>query len=292
MQHRYRKVTGPESIQGTPEWLVFREGKIGASDAPTIMGENPWESRLQFFHRTIAGKSKEKSQAMEKGTRLEPVARKWLNDKIGTNYQPEVVQSTIYPDFIASLDGYFEDEEGTPHICEIKCAGRTTHDIAVAGRVPKQYRAQLQHQMDLVGVDRMLYVSFYDGDGVILEVERDEYYCVDLFATELSFLASLLSFVPPEDKSEWVIQDDPMNLSSRYKLLEDQINELTDEQEKLKEEIIEQCKNSKTILGNLKIQKVHNSGRYNYKKFIEDQKLEIPVGYKSSPTESVRFTSF
>jgi hypothetical protein len=43
-----------------------------------------------------------------------------------------------------------------------------------------------------------VYVSFDGEDGVILKCERDEYYCRELFVRELSFLASILDFRPPE----------------------------------------------------------------------------------------------
>ena len=44
----FRKITHLK--QGTSKWRNWRKGVIGASDAPTIMGENPWKDIESLFN--------------------------------------------------------------------------------------------------------------------------------------------------------------------------------------------------------------------------------------------------
>ena len=65
--------------QGSTEWLNWRRGVIGASDAATIMGENPWASSRRLLeeklglHRSFSGNA-----ATREGHRLEEFARESL----------------------------------------------------------------------------------------------------------------------------------------------------------------------------------------------------------------------
>ena len=65
-----------ELEQGSREWLKWRHNGIGGSDAPAVMGENPWKS-VRALHRekTRPPKESRKNAAMIRGTRLEPQAR-------------------------------------------------------------------------------------------------------------------------------------------------------------------------------------------------------------------------
>ena len=62
--------------QGSTEWLDWRRGVIGASDAATIMGENPWASSRRLLeeklglHQSFGGNA-----ATREGHRLEEFAR-------------------------------------------------------------------------------------------------------------------------------------------------------------------------------------------------------------------------
>lgn len=290
----YRIVTGPEGIQGTPEWLKFREGKISASIAPAIMNESPFLTRKQLWDHIVHGTKTFQNDAMKRGNWLEESAREWVNNKLGTNYQPIVVQSVAHSDFIASLDGYFEGFDGEPFILEIKCAGVKDHLEAISGHVPAKYKAQLNHQMDLVGVDSMHYCSFDGEDGVILEVKRDEYYCVDLFAEELSFLASLLNFKPPVavDK-DWVVEAnlDLIKMAREYEETSITIAELSEKLERLKADLIGSCGHPKTVIGNLKINQVKGRITTDYSKFVKDNYFVVPDSYTKESAPSWRITT-
>ena len=160
MQKKYRIVEGPESIQGSPSWKEFRRGKMTASMAASVMGIDPWRTPLQLFNEWVIGGEKIVTPAMKRGTELEPLARDLYNIRSGRNYVPVVIQSLINPILVVSLDGYWEDEFGQPHIIEIKCPSKQSHANALKGKVEKHYYLQLQMQMDVVGVDQISYISF------------------------------------------------------------------------------------------------------------------------------------
>src|SRR5262245_42846183 len=86
-----------ELQQGTPEWREWRHNGIGASDASTIMGENPFKSAAQLLQekRGLAQDSYQNA-AMARGIELEPEARRRYIAKTGRDVRPACLQSTRY----------------------------------------------------------------------------------------------------------------------------------------------------------------------------------------------------
>lgn len=279
-------------VQGSQEWLDFRKGKIGASMAPVIMGVSPFQTRLQLWEEIIFDTEKPKTEAMERGRRLESKALAWFNNKMGREYKPAVLQSIAHPEMIASLDGYFENDEGKPHLLEIKCPGSEAHLLALEGKIPDYYYPQLQHQMDLAGVNQMLYMSFDGEEGKIIPCFRDEHYCVDLFASELAFFAHIIDFRPPEpsDMDEVVINDPELIMEAfKYKDLSSSIEKLQAELTESKTKILASMKNSRSRIGDLKVQKVIRKGTIDYSKIEELKKVDLEA-YRKEPVISWRFT--
>lgn len=263
MNQRYKIVVGDESIQGSKEWLEFRKGKITASMAPAIVGESPFMTKLELWESIIFDKPTEKNEAMERGNRLEPQAREWLNATVGCDYQPIVVESTIHPYFIASLDGYFVSDKGTPMICEIKCPGPIDHAIAISGQVPPKYKAQLTHQMDLVCVKNMIYVSYDGKDGVIVPVYLDEEYAKILSEEEFLFYNSLIDIRPPPATDRDWVESNSENLnilSEEYSELTQEIDELIDRRELVRKNILTEVIHPRTKSGKNRIQKIKRNG--------------------------------
>lgn len=290
---RFTIVQGPQSVQGSEAWLEFRKDKISASMAPSIMGVNPYCSRLQLWEGIMFNTSKPKTAAMQRGNDLEQKARDWLNMMTGRNYIPVVVQSVAHPEFIASLDGYWVDEAGKIHIAEIKCPGTATHARALEDEIPEMYYPQLQHQMDIVGVDETIYLSFDGEEGVMLPCLRDQYYCASLFAEELAFAASLIMFKPPEATDrDWVeiVDSRAIEKADRYKKVCTLIDTLEIEKEALKESLIEETETARSVIGDLKIQKVTRKGNLDYDRMIKDYDIHAIDRYRKPPIESYRFT--
>lgn len=291
MNERYQIIQGPEGEQGSPEWLAFRQGKVGGSDIAAIMGISPWETRRQCFDRFMTGiNPRKKNSAMDRGNRLEPIARDCINKRLNRFYIPVVIQSDSHPDIICSLDGFDYSAERV-HIMEIKWPNKATHEKAMNKEIEPYYYCQLQHAMDMVGVDSMIYGSFYSedcSDAVIIEVKRDEEYCKKMFLEVLSFMASVFSCNPPESSDkDWVEEIDPILVSkaSRCKEIQGIIKQLEEEDDILKTSIISSCSHPRTVLGDVKLQKVDREGGIDYKRFIEENNIDIPVAYKKKSTE-------
>ncbi len=171
--------------QGSGEWLAWRNEGIGASDAPAIMGENPWKSAAQILQDKISmASSGESNDAMRRGTALEPIARKAYVAQRGIEVVPICIQHKDYPWLRASLDGLSVD---CKTVLEIKCGART-FEAAVDGIVPKHYYGQLQHILMATGLPAIDFWVFSDYDGgVLLTVNRDNDYIARLFDAEQKF---------------------------------------------------------------------------------------------------------
>lgn len=149
--------------QGTPDWLNWRAGRafidvysgehealngprITATAASVCGGHSPfskphelWGEMVGLRKRTVA------NFVMQRGSDMEPRARKAYTEIVGEDYEALCVESVVNPWIAASLDGV--DLLRTRGV-EIKCPmSQKTHDLAMLGEVPKYYYDQIQWQM-------------------------------------------------------------------------------------------------------------------------------------------------
>ena len=167
--------------QGTDEWLEIRKGRCTGT---TNNGESSFgESKTQIA-RYIAGIetkkfTKEQLERMNHGTKKEPVARRWYEQK----YNKKVKEMGICipkSDYTmgVSVDGVVENENG---IIEIKCPQRMywplkkhlkksndKYDLGISGpdHIWKSHYKQMQMGM---GVLRKLWCDYivYANDGLV-----------------------------------------------------------------------------------------------------------------------------
>jgi len=172
--------------QGTREWIEWRHKGIGASDAPVIMGENPWKNVSEMLqHKCGAAKAGEENEAMARGTMLEPEARKKYILKRGIDVQPACLQSKQYEWLRASVDGLSADGNV---IVEIKCGNSTYRSTAMSGKVPSHYYGQLQHILAVTGLASLDFWCYSPGrPELLVTVNRDDGYIARLLKAEESF---------------------------------------------------------------------------------------------------------
>ncbi len=171
--------------QSSGEWLAWRRGGIGASDAPVIMGLSPWQKEGELLLLKTGQKAERPANdAMERGKRLEPVARQAYIEHSGIAVEPLCVQSRQNAWMRASLDGLSADGQ---HVIEIKCPGEKDHSLAATGNVPGKYYPQLQHILAVTGLAEIFYWSFRFGHTVLLKVDRDEAFIDALIEKEVAF---------------------------------------------------------------------------------------------------------
>ena len=174
--------------QGTSEWKRWRAAGIGASDAPVIMGENPWKSEDLLMHEKLTVKLDSPTNlAMQRGTQLEPIALAHYCDKKKLDVEPVCVQSTELPWMKASIDGInFENEI----VVEIKCGDSVYRKAAYNRTVPDYYYGQLQHILAVTGfstIDFWCYLP--EKRPILLEVRRNKSYIERLIEKESEFWA-------------------------------------------------------------------------------------------------------
>ena len=168
-------VNGPTIVQltqGSPERLEYRRTRRNTSESAAVLGLSPWTTPYQLWLQKTGRSVQTVNHAMQRGTELEPAARRAYEDKTGLVMQPLVIVDGGYS---ASLDGMTLDGD---LILEIKCPMRGSRsDLwqdVLAGQVPVHYAVQVQHQMMVSGASKT-HLWIFDGSvGILQEVERDE----------------------------------------------------------------------------------------------------------------------
>jgi putative phage-type endonuclease len=155
--------------QNTPEWHRWRMQGIGASDAPVIMGETAFKTpRTLWSIKTGRMQEASAGPAARRGRELERFARRAYERRTGIQVEPLCLVHGEFEWMRASLDGLSFDGS---MLVEIKCPLSFRDRVsAQQGRVPSQYYAQLQHQLEVSGAERAHYWSFHGSDGVVVEI--------------------------------------------------------------------------------------------------------------------------
>jgi len=172
--------------QNTAEWHRWRRQGIGASDAPVIMGETPFKNpRTLWSIKTGRMQEGPAGPAARRGRDLERFARRAYERRTGIQVEPLCLVHAGFEWMRASLDGLSFDGAT---LLEIKCP-LSLRDRASAkqGRIPSQYHAQLQHQLEVSGAERAHYWSFHGTDGILVEVDPDREYASRLVEAEAAF---------------------------------------------------------------------------------------------------------
>ena len=187
MEFPYRTV---DFTQGTSEWLAWRSHGLGASDAPAIMGENPWKSPEHMFKEKLNEiRKSEPNSAMRRGTALEPEARSSYERLTGVKVRPMCLESTRFDWLRASVDGLAHDGAS---VIEIKCGEAVYRHAASEGKVPRYYVGQLQHILAVTGLAQIDFWCYLPGrPEVHLCIDRDEDYIGRLIETETTFWQAL-----------------------------------------------------------------------------------------------------
>lgn len=150
-----------EQIQGSKTWVDYRKSRIGASEAPAILGLSPWETRFGLWLKKTGrlvekyDPSKPVPYQVAKGNYWEPMVRARYEIINNMPMDPIVLTHPEHNWIMASLDGLSRDRK---RVLEIKCAGKDTFSKAKEGIVSDVYWAQLEQQLYVSGAEQ---VDFY-----------------------------------------------------------------------------------------------------------------------------------
>jgi putative phage-type endonuclease len=253
-------------IQQTQEWLDFRKKMIGASDAPIIMEVSPWKTSYQLWLEKLdLIPSTFKSNAMSRGLQLESSALAKFCLITGIVISPKVIIHPTISYMMASMDGITEDGK---HAVEIKCPGEKDHTLAAQGKVPEKYYPQLQHQMEVCGLDKMYYFSFDTHSHFLIEVQRDEKYLKTLLQREKEFYECLQNFVAPTCDDSAIIRNDDIwsTLAKDWLDVQTQLAALERREEVLRESLSAIAGDHATKGAGIRVSKATRKGAIEYTK--------------------------
>ena len=178
--------------QGSSEWHAWRKGVIGASDAPKIMGENPWGSRSSLLDEKLGLVREFQGNAKTReGNSFEGDARKSLESKYKMRLKPTIVQDSKEPFLAASLDAICSNHE---NLFEIKAGLKAYDHTKMTKSVPEYYLGQLQHMLMVTEMDSLTYAVYRpDKPLLTLKVYRNDSYIKRLRKKEKEFVQELVN---------------------------------------------------------------------------------------------------
>ena len=184
-------------IQGSLEWLDWRQKHIGASERAAILGLNPFCTPMQIFEEKTLGWTRPMNDVMRQGQLNEPEARSLYEMMKGVSVLPIVAEWETFPVIAASFDGINLE---TKHLVEIKC-GKSSFNKAKQGIIPAYYICQMQQQMLVSDFEEVDYFC-YDAETkeyILMKVDRDEELINRIIDKNIHFWDHVCNFKPPED---------------------------------------------------------------------------------------------
>jgi putative phage-type endonuclease len=268
--------------QDTQEWHEFRRNKIGASDAPIILGISPWKTPYQLWEEKVFGKVYEQTSSMARGKALEPLARETFEKMTGIPVMPKVVVHKQRKWQMASLDGITFDNTT---IVEIKCPSAEIHGMAKEGKIPDHYMAQIQHQLAVTEAQKAFYFSFDGEKGALVEVFENEEFISDLVEKEEKFYGLMMNQEPPilterdyevrEDEQWKLVADEWLSVHASLKSLEEK-------EEALRQQLLHLSKDRNTKGAGIMLTKYACKGRVDYDAVPELKNVNLNQYRKAS----------
>ena len=183
---------------GHAEWLEERQKSIGGSDAPSIIGLNPWSSPYTVWADKL-GKSppKEDNEAMRLGRDLEDYVAKRFTEETGKKVRREnfLLTNPQYPFAHANVDRMVVGEDAG-----LEC--KTTSVLNLKnfknGAFPDTYYVQCVHYLMVTGCQKWyLAVLVLGKEFKVFEIERDEDEIKALAESEEAFWKYVETETPP-----------------------------------------------------------------------------------------------
>ncbi len=297
--------------QRSERWLAYRKTKCMASEVAAIMGKSPWTTVEDIFYEKLGlGKERVVNENMQRGIDLEPVALAMLNEKLGIEFKPCVVESTEHHHLGASLDGGYFPAEGTlyispsnddlddlidvlctgsklpSYIAEIKCGGEKSHSMTKHGVIPDHYLLQIQCQLLVTGADLCFFANYFDGDIAVVEVRPDEAMQAEIIEATREFWQRVQDLDPPEPKyveredQDWLIA--VANLST----LQRDIKSLQDREAEAKARLIELSAGKSTKGYGMAVIHSVRAGTVDYSTLCEENKIDS-AKYRKPATQVI-----
>lgn len=271
-------------LQQTPEWLEMRKTKVGASDAPVIMQVSPWTTPYQLWQQKLGLAENKSNFAMQRGLEMESKARDAFEQMTGIMIQPKVKMHKDLDWMMASLDGIDIEEK---HVVEIKCPGSEDHAIAQSGNIPDKYFPQVQHQMEVCGLEEAYYFSFTADSHVLVKSYRDDKYIKKMLSKEKEFFECMQELTAPDlCERDYVNKTNDRWIQKAEQLLKirEQQKSLEVQEKEIQEDLILMAGNQNAMGGGIKLSKCLRKGAVQYGKIPELKQIDLEK-YRKEPIE-------
>jgi len=189
------------AVQGTPEWLAARAGRVTASMISNVLMKPETagfrDYQAQLVAEILTGKPQGSDYTnihMQFGSETEPLARSAYEaetgfsvDEVGLCIHPTIERAGASPDGLVGNSG----------LVEIKCPKVATHlAYLIAGVVPAGYKNQMMWQMACTGLDWCDFVSFRPDlpehlQLFVVRFKRDSAKILELETAVISFLSTV-----------------------------------------------------------------------------------------------------
>lgn len=170
------------------EWLRYRKGGIGGSDAGAVCGLNPYRTAMEVYYDKTSDEIEEMdNEAMRQGREFEEyVARRFME---ATGKKVRRANALYYdercPFMYADVDRLVVGENAG---LECKTASPYMADQWKDGKIPLSYQIQCYHYMSVFQADAWyIAVLIYGKEFQFHRIERDEAVILDLMRIEENF---------------------------------------------------------------------------------------------------------
>lgn len=299
------------------DWQEYREKQkgIGGSDCAIIFGLNKYKSAFTLWLEKTGQiePAKVENEYVEWGNILEPVIRDKFKKETGFKvFQNNfVLQHDEHEFMIANIDGEVIDPayNGARGILEIKTTSERNKNDWIEGP-PHHYMLQVQHYLAVCGY-QYAYIAVLIGGNHFkyFKVERDDYVIDKIISAESEFMrmveeniapeisgqssdaAWLLDAYPQANEEETELRPDLEVLAIRYAKIQQNIKELQEESDYIKNRIKLEAKECKILKSEqIKISMpTINKISFNSKQFALDYP-ELYQEYKNKKTTYRNFT--
>lgn len=274
--------------QRTPEWFAWKKGRIGASDAPALLGVSPWKTKLGLYEEKVKEKALFINDAMRAGTEYEALALEAACEELKVDYKPACFDHPYREYMCASLDGWNENQG----VLELKLANKDDHELAKAGIVPEKYVPQLQAQMANAVTTNAVYGSYVVKNDEIWDIAfvmvRKDIEVVERIEQEAEeFYERIISFNEPEPTERDFVAFKNPELEKMFLDASQMLEFWENMKETARQKIIRFTGERNATLGCLKVTKSYPRGRVDYKAIPELKGVNLDL-YRG-PKE-LRFT--
>jgi len=273
-------------LQRTREWDLWRQKHICASDSPKIMGISPYGTAYDVYGEKLGyPHRKGQTDAMKAGNDAEEMIRAYAEKQLGQVLMPVCVESDEKPLFASSLDGINANQD---IFVELKFNNAINHEMAEAGSIVDFHMMQMQHQWMTLGDipnRKGYYVSYNKGAYAIVEVEPDKYMWQRIVEEGEKFWQLVQERTPPpitDDDYEIIDRLDTYEKIQRVISLSNQIREMEEEKDRLKNEALREIGHRNCRVGNFKVTKIERKGSIAYDKIPELENVNLE-SYRKAP---------